>query len=303
MANKKITDLAALTAPNDADLVIVEDVSEVETKKATLAELRDVVAGKQNLAAAVAPTVNEDSSAGYSVGSRWIDTTADRAYVCVDASVGAAVWLAMQAGPKSNYAAVGAPAVGNDNTQGYARGSLWVDNFNKQTYVATDVVTGAAVWVKWAKPSALTPAAVAAAGSIGTSLDHAREDHAHAHGDQAGGSLHAVATPAAAGFMPVGTPITESTTARTLTDADHGRTILCTHASGCAVDVPGTLTPGFVCTLIQRGAAQVTATGSGGLTMTPAPTFLPTTNELGSAMTVFVESATVGNAFGDLAAA
>jgi hypothetical protein len=45
-----------------------------------------------NDGAAVAPTVNEDSGDGYSVGSRWIDTTADKEYVCLDATVGAAVW-------------------------------------------------------------------------------------------------------------------------------------------------------------------------------------------------------------------
>lgn len=39
-----------------------------------------------------APTASDDSSAGYSVGSRWIDTTADSEYVCLDDSVGAAVW-------------------------------------------------------------------------------------------------------------------------------------------------------------------------------------------------------------------
>jgi len=48
---------------------------------------------KSNLAASVAPTANEDSGDGYAVGSVWIDTTADLSYVCVDASVGAAVWL------------------------------------------------------------------------------------------------------------------------------------------------------------------------------------------------------------------
>lgn len=45
-----------------------------------------------NLSAAVAPTVNEDSGDGYGVGSVWIDTTNDKGYVCVDATVGAAVW-------------------------------------------------------------------------------------------------------------------------------------------------------------------------------------------------------------------
>jgi len=48
---------------------------------------------KNNLAAAVAPAVGNDSSQGYSVGSHWVDTTANKAYICVDASVGAAIWL------------------------------------------------------------------------------------------------------------------------------------------------------------------------------------------------------------------
>lgn len=45
-----------------------------------------------NDAGTVAPTINEDSGDGYQVGSRWIDTTGDKEYVCLDASVGAAVW-------------------------------------------------------------------------------------------------------------------------------------------------------------------------------------------------------------------
>ena len=53
----------------------------------------DAIATKlSNLSAAVAPTVNEDSGDGYDVGSFWLDTTADDAYICLDASVGAAVW-------------------------------------------------------------------------------------------------------------------------------------------------------------------------------------------------------------------
>lgn len=39
------------------------------------------------------PTVNDDSSVGYSIGSHWVDITGDKAYVCVDASVGAAIWV------------------------------------------------------------------------------------------------------------------------------------------------------------------------------------------------------------------
>lgn len=43
-----------------------------------------------NLAGSAAPTVTDDSDAGYSVGSHWIYGTA--LYVCTDATVGAAVW-------------------------------------------------------------------------------------------------------------------------------------------------------------------------------------------------------------------
>ena len=45
-----------------------------------------------------APTVDEDSGDGYAVGSMWIDTTGDAVYICLDATVGAAVWQAVGAG-------------------------------------------------------------------------------------------------------------------------------------------------------------------------------------------------------------
>lgn len=45
------------------------------------------------LDATIAPTVDNDGTEGYGVGSKWIDVTADVIYVCVDASTGVAVWL------------------------------------------------------------------------------------------------------------------------------------------------------------------------------------------------------------------
>lgn len=47
---------------------------------------------KSNMAAVVAPGVGDDLDDGYAVGSIWIDIVADNAYMCVDATVGAAVW-------------------------------------------------------------------------------------------------------------------------------------------------------------------------------------------------------------------
>jgi hypothetical protein len=45
-----------------------------------------------NTAATGAPTVNDDAGDGYSLTSRWYDTTNDKEYVCLDSTAGAAVW-------------------------------------------------------------------------------------------------------------------------------------------------------------------------------------------------------------------
>jgi hypothetical protein len=45
-----------------------------------------------NLAATTAPTADDDNTLGYSVGSRWHDTTGSASYVCLSAATGAAVW-------------------------------------------------------------------------------------------------------------------------------------------------------------------------------------------------------------------
>ena len=39
-----------------------------------------------------APTTTDDDSAGFEVGSRWYDTTADQEYVCMDATTSSSVW-------------------------------------------------------------------------------------------------------------------------------------------------------------------------------------------------------------------
>ncbi len=48
---------------------------------------------KNNTSGTVAPTVTDDSASGYEVGSMWIDVTNNIAYICVDATASAAIWI------------------------------------------------------------------------------------------------------------------------------------------------------------------------------------------------------------------
>lgn len=48
--------------------------------------------------------------------------------------------------PLFNLAGTAAPAAGNDDSQGYAKGSIWIDATNKHTYQCVDNSAGAAVW-------------------------------------------------------------------------------------------------------------------------------------------------------------
>jgi hypothetical protein len=51
---------------------------------------------KHNFAATAAPTVNDDISLRYQVGSWWFDVTNDTIYGCVDNTDGAAIWRIMK---------------------------------------------------------------------------------------------------------------------------------------------------------------------------------------------------------------
>jgi len=50
------------------------------------------LAARNKYDATAAPGVSNDDSEGYSPGSEWVDVTNDKAYKCLDASTGAAVW-------------------------------------------------------------------------------------------------------------------------------------------------------------------------------------------------------------------
>lgn len=98
--------------------------------------------------AATDPTTADDNTQGYEISSVWINTASSppRSWVALDVATGAAVWL-RQTNLKGN--ATGSnPTTGDDTTQGYEIGSVWVNTSTEGSYVAVDVSTGAAVWVR-----------------------------------------------------------------------------------------------------------------------------------------------------------
>lgn len=69
-----------------------------------------------NFTAVVDPTATDDDSAGYAVGSVWVNTSSGDVYVLVDASTGAAVWNVDGGASVGNIASETLTAVSNGQT-------------------------------------------------------------------------------------------------------------------------------------------------------------------------------------------
>lgn len=109
----------------------------------------DIAAGvKNNYTATAAPTATDAASAGYAVGSFWVDVTSDKAYICLDATNTSAVWHQVDGGVllKNNYTATAAPTATADTSAGYAVGSVWVDVTNDKSYICVDATATSAIW-------------------------------------------------------------------------------------------------------------------------------------------------------------
>jgi len=94
------------------------------------------------------PTATDDANSGYDIGHHWINTTALRIFQAQDVTIGAAVWERIDS-PKTNIDTAD-PTTAADNTQGYEIHSVWVNTNSSppRSWVALDVSTGAAVWVR-----------------------------------------------------------------------------------------------------------------------------------------------------------
>lgn len=104
---------------------------------------------KSNIMAATAPTVNDDSNAGYSVGSLWVNTITDIFYFCVDSTVGAAIWSTSGNQTVSNIGTSGVGVfkqkLGDDiqlkKLHGISGVKIVDDTGNNELDIALDIVT------------------------------------------------------------------------------------------------------------------------------------------------------------------
>ncbi len=89
---------------------------------------------KSEFGKSAAPAVTDDSGSGYAVGSRWCDTTADKEYVCLDASVGVAVWVETTAAASSVTSTSNitdhAIVRGDGGAKGLQKSGLLIDDAN-----------------------------------------------------------------------------------------------------------------------------------------------------------------------------
>ncbi len=81
----------AMTSLTAAQVALVQALATL-TGLANFNGAGGAAAIKLNLSATAAPTSGDDTGDGYTVGSLWADTTNDKAYICLDATLSAAVW-------------------------------------------------------------------------------------------------------------------------------------------------------------------------------------------------------------------
>lgn len=103
---------------------------------------------QHNVAATAAPTVTDDSAAGYAVGSLWAVTSGAASglgvWIAKSAAVGAADWRKIE-GKHNIVTTASAPSATDDEAAGYSVGSWWVTT-GGDFYVCVVTDVGAALW-------------------------------------------------------------------------------------------------------------------------------------------------------------
>ena len=106
-----------------------------------------------NVESTVDPTATDDISEALDIGSRWINTTNNSVWFCVDDTASAAVWKDVSASASGSHPvtiSIVNPAVTDDSNSGFAIGDHWINTASlpKRAWQATDVSVGAAVWTR-----------------------------------------------------------------------------------------------------------------------------------------------------------
>lgn len=68
-----------------------------------------------NYSATSDPTSTDDTNAGYAIGSKWVNTTSDEAFICLDATASSAVWASLTASGTD----INAKVSSDDTTTGF----------------------------------------------------------------------------------------------------------------------------------------------------------------------------------------
>lgn len=134
-----------------------------------------------------------------------------------------------------------------------------------------------------------------------------RQPHLLLPGGGLSGELHALRQDAATavealeGGGGIVAPTIKTGQTYEVADTDHNKVYLCTEGAGITVTVPDDVSPGLTVSFIHRGLS-LSFVGSGDMVMTPATGFLPESGARGAVLTIYVESGTVCNVSGILAA-
>lgn len=136
------------------------------------------VLNTSELAKTADPTVNDDANDGYVVGSRWINTTDDREFVCVDSTVGSAVWTRTSG-----------RFFGDDLSQGSSDGesSTTSGTYQQKLRVTTGSLPSGTYRIGWAcewNKSSLTDIAVRIQVNDTTTISEPRQEAGDAGSDQ-----------------------------------------------------------------------------------------------------------------------
>ena len=115
----------------------IADLANPHVVTKTQVGLSDVENILDNLSAVVPPTVNDDNTAGYSIGSVWIDTATGITYIATDVTTGVAMWGVMTGTQKGRFVI----NMANNISTTYS------------PYATTSVTTNASGYFGWVVPS------------------------------------------------------------------------------------------------------------------------------------------------------